>query len=86
MNEVQEAGGTVSGGSGPKPRAETVRLLGRDIPVVAADDGTLRAEDDGNPASTKSVASYLARAFGTSRPRIGMPWRPVIGSQKSSRR
>jgi hypothetical protein len=47
-----------------KPRRQTVRLLGRDIPVVVADDGTLRAEDDGKPASGKSVQSYIARAFG----------------------
>ena len=47
-----------------KPRIQTVRLLGGDIPVVPADDGTLRAEDDGKPASAKSVASYIARAFG----------------------
>ena len=47
-----------------KPRLQTVRLLGRDIPVLAADNGTLRAEDDGKPASAKSVQSYVARAFG----------------------
>ena len=47
-----------------KPRRQTVRLLGRDIPVLAADDGMLRAEDDGKPASAKSVQSYIARAFG----------------------
>jgi len=46
-----------------KPRRQTVRLLGRDIPVLAA-DGTLRAQDDGKPASDKSVQSYVARAFG----------------------
>jgi hypothetical protein len=40
-----------------KPRRLTVRVLGRDIPVLAADDGTLRAEDDGKPASAKSVTS-----------------------------
>jgi hypothetical protein len=39
-------------------------LLGRDIPVLAAKDGTLRAEDGGKPASAKSVQSYIARAFG----------------------
>ena len=27
-------------------------------PVVAAIDGTLRADDDGKPASAKSVQSY----------------------------
>ena len=47
-----------------KPRRQTVHLLGRDIPVLAADDGMLRAEDDGKPASAKSVQSYIARAFG----------------------
>ena len=47
-----------------KPKRQTVRLLGRDIPVLAANDGTLRAEDDGKPASAKSVESYIARAFG----------------------
>jgi hypothetical protein len=41
-----------------------VRLPRRDIPVLTADDGTLRAEDDGKPASAKSVQSYIARAFG----------------------
>jgi hypothetical protein len=47
-----------------KPKRQTVHLLGRDIPVLAADDGTLRAEDDGKPASGKSVQSYISRAFG----------------------
>jgi len=43
---------------------ETVRLLGREIPVVRAADGRLRAAEDGKPASSRSVAGYLARAFG----------------------
>ncbi|MGE0527491.1 MAG: hypothetical protein AB7P49_10545 [Bdellovibrionales bacterium] len=47
-----------------KPRRQTVHLLGRDIPVLAGDDGTLRAEDKGKPASAKSVQSYISRAFG----------------------
>jgi hypothetical protein len=47
-----------------KPRRQIVHLLGRDIPVLTAADGTLRAEDDGKPASDKSVATYIARAFG----------------------
>lgn len=47
-----------------KPKRQTVRLLGRDIPVLAAGDGQLRAEDDGKPASAKSVQGYIARAFG----------------------
>lgn len=32
--------------------------------MLLADDGTLRAEDTGKPSSAKSVASYIARAFG----------------------
>jgi hypothetical protein len=47
-----------------KPRRQTVRLLGRDVPVLAADDGTLRAEDAAKLASAKSVQSYITRAFG----------------------
>jgi len=47
-----------------KPRRQTVRLLGQDVPVLVADDGTLRAEDVGKPASARSVQSYIARSFG----------------------
>ncbi len=47
-----------------KPRRQTVHLLGRDIPVRAAGDGTMRAEDNGKSASAKSVQSYVARALG----------------------
>jgi len=47
-----------------KRRRQTIRLLGRDIPVLAEADGTLRAEAGGKPASAKSVQSYVARAFG----------------------
>jgi len=32
--------------------------------VLAAADGTLRADDGGKPASARSVQSYVARAFG----------------------
>jgi hypothetical protein len=49
---------------------ETVRLLGRDIPVLPAPDGTLRAEDDGKPAASKPVQSYIARAFGDRLPEV----------------
>lgn len=47
-----------------KPQRRTVHLLGRDIPVLPAADGTLRAEDDGKPSSANSARSYVARAFG----------------------
>ena len=32
--------------------------------MLPAPDGTLRAEDDGKPAASKPVQSYIARAFG----------------------
>jgi hypothetical protein len=43
---------------------ETVLLLGRRIPVVATQDNEIRAEDRGEPASARSTASYVRRAFG----------------------
>ena len=58
-----------------KPKRQTVHLLGRDIPMLAAADGTLRAEDDGKPTPAKSVTSYIARAFGDRWPRPGLPWK-----------
>jgi len=64
IEETQEAEERRARAAELKPRPQTVHLLGRDIPVLAADDGTLRAEDDGKPASSKSVQSYIARAFG----------------------
>ena len=63
-DEKQEAEERHARAAELKLRRQTVRLLGRDIPVMPADDGTLRAEDDGTPASAKSVQSYIARAFG----------------------
>jgi hypothetical protein len=49
---------------------KTVRLLGRDIPVLPAPDGALRAEDNGKPAASKPVKSYIARAFGDRLPEV----------------
>jgi hypothetical protein len=45
-----------------KPRRQTIRLLGRDIPVLAADDGTLHADDDGKPSAPRS--GHLLAALG----------------------
>jgi hypothetical protein len=45
--------------------AEAVHLLGRDIPVLRAADGSLHSASEGDrPASAKAVRAYLARAFG----------------------
>ena len=43
-----------------KPRRQTARLLGRDIPLLAADDDTLHADDDGKP-SAREVSTYSPR-------------------------
>jgi hypothetical protein len=50
-NEKQEAEERHVGAAELKLWQQTVHLLGRDIPVLAADDGTLRAEDDAKLAS-----------------------------------
>jgi hypothetical protein len=63
-DEKQDAEERHMRAAGLNPRRQTVRLFGRDIPVIPVDDGTLRAEDDGKPASAKNVQSYIARAFG----------------------
>lgn len=47
-----------------KTRVQTIRLLGKDISVLTADDGTLRADNKGKLASPRSVASYVVNAFG----------------------
>jgi hypothetical protein len=66
MEEAQEAAERNAAAAGLKPRVQTVRLLGRDIPVLSAADGTLREENGSKPASAKSVQSYIGRAFGDS--------------------
>ncbi len=64
VEESQEAEERRARAAELKPRRQAVRLLGREIPVVPASDGTLYADDNGKPASAKSVRSYIARAFG----------------------
>ena len=56
-------------GAGPKPRHATVRLLGRDIPVVEG-KGVPRVQDGEKPISAASVRSYVARAFGDQLPAV----------------
>ena len=43
-----------------KPKRETIRLLGRDIPVLPADDGTPRAVEDGKPVGVVHMHDLLA--------------------------
>jgi hypothetical protein len=53
------------GKAGPATPRRTLPLLGREIAVAAAADGTLLATDpEGKPAPAAPVRAYLARAFG----------------------
>jgi hypothetical protein len=63
-----------------KPNRTTIRLLGRDIPMLPDRDGTLRAEDNGNPASSASVQSYVVRAFGDRLPEVRAAMETLAGS------
>ena len=47
-----------------RPAIEPVRLMGRDIRLLATGDGELRADKDGKPADPGAVRRYLQRAFG----------------------
>jgi hypothetical protein len=53
-----------------RPRGTFIRLLGRDVPVLPAADGTLRADDGGKPASARSVQTYITRNFGDRLPEV----------------
>lgn len=64
----------------PKPRLEVVRLLGREVPVLPADDGTPRADDNGKPASAKSVQAYITRAFGDRLPEARLAMESLASS------
>ncbi|MFO1027845.1 MAG: hypothetical protein U1E70_21930 [Acetobacteraceae bacterium] len=64
VEEKAEAEERAARAAALKPHPQTIRLLGRDVPVLPAADGSLRAEEDGKPASSRSVQGYIARAFG----------------------
>ncbi len=55
VEEHLEAAARQAGAAELKPQAQTVRLLGRDMPVLQADDGGLRAADNDKPASAKGA-------------------------------
>jgi len=63
-DESQEAAEQREQAAAIKAQRQMVRLLGRDVPVLPADDGTMRADDKGKPASARGVRSYVMRAFG----------------------
>lgn len=64
VDDRPNAEGRRSAASAMKAQIQTIRLLGRDISVLPADDGTLLADENGKPASQGSAASYIADAFG----------------------
>jgi hypothetical protein len=47
-----------------RPDIRPVRLLGRDVTMLATEDGELRADTKGRPASPVGVQRYLEKAFG----------------------
>jgi hypothetical protein len=63
-DETQEPADRRERSAAPKPQRRVIRLLGRDVPVQPAEDGTLRADESGKPASARAVRSYVMRAFG----------------------
>ncbi len=80
VEEHLEAAARQAGAAELKPKAQTVRLLGRDIPVLYADDGTVRAADNDKPASAKGVQGSIARAFdnrlAVDALAASLPWQP----------
>lgn len=49
----------------PRAKGKAVPLLGREVALTEAEDGTLRAaEADGRPAAADPVRRYVERAFG----------------------
>jgi hypothetical protein len=47
-----------------RPEIKPAFLLGREIRLAATEDGELRADDAGKPASASAVQVYLFKAFG----------------------
>jgi len=62
--EEHGKGAEHGGDAAPHPR-ETVRLLGRDVPVAHGGDGAVLADDGGGkPAPAAPAQAYVAKAFG----------------------
>jgi len=64
IEETQEAEERRARAAELKPRRHTVHLLGRDIPVLAAGDVTLRAGDDGKPVAVPRERGTASDAVG----------------------
>jgi hypothetical protein len=64
MDETHEAAERHALVEALKPGMQAVMLLGKEIPVLAAPDGTQRANEKGKPMSAAAARLYVARAFG----------------------
>jgi hypothetical protein len=64
IDEAQEASERLAQAEVLKPGQQKVLLLGREIPLIPATDGTLRANENSKPMSARGVRSYIVRAFG----------------------
>jgi hypothetical protein len=64
MDEPQEVQERIAQAEALKPNQEKVWLLGREIPLLPATDGTLRANENSKPMSPRGARAYIARAFG----------------------
>jgi hypothetical protein len=82
-DEAHEAEERLAQAAALKPDREFVRLLGLDVPVTRADDGTLNVDAGGKPTSARSVRSYLARAFGDRLKEIQLEMEVLAASRPS---
>lgn len=64
MDEAMEATERLVQAEALKLGVRLIILLGREIPVLAAPDGTPRANEKGKPMAAAGVRSYIARPFG----------------------
>jgi hypothetical protein len=64
IDEVMEATERLAQAEALKPAVQFIVLLGREIPVLPAPDGTPRVNEKGKPLAAAGVRSYIARAFG----------------------
>jgi hypothetical protein len=64
MDEAMEATERLAQAETLKPAVQFIVLLGREIPVLPARDGTPRTNEKGKPVAAAGVRSYIAQAFG----------------------
>jgi hypothetical protein len=64
IDEAMEAAERIAQAEALKPDQTLIVLLGREIPVLLASDGTHRANEKGKPMAAQGCRTYIARAFG----------------------